>query len=321
MAAIPGRLSLFKRSGTYDVMYYTNGRRRWKITGVSTRPEALKKLTELRDLLSKRRQTVTLSEFTERFLASGSANHRPKSVELFRHTLKLFKSLTGNISLAEVTAEHSDRYKTKRLKEKTERKKNPLERSPVSVNVALNMLRAAFTAAKRRGFIERNPFAECVLCTVPQRAPSFFTMEDFDKLLTFLPDRWLREVVLFAALTGMRRGEILNLQWSDVNLSRRIVTVQSSPTFKTKAGKLRIVPLNEPAFAVVRSRRRLSPSELVFTKNDVPIHQEYLTHAFKKAAVRAKLPLTLHFQTSPIKAAMIAGNSTSDDLHCRKERG
>jgi len=48
MAAIPSRLSLFKRSGIYYVTYYTNGKRRWKSTGVGTRPEALKKLTEFR---------------------------------------------------------------------------------------------------------------------------------------------------------------------------------------------------------------------------------------------------------------------------------
>jgi integrase len=297
MAAIPDRLSLFKRFGIYYVTYYTNGKRRWKSTGVSTKPEALKKLTEFRELLSKRRQTVNLSEFTERFLAFSSANHRPKSVDLFRHTLGHFKSLMGDISVAEVTAEHFDRYKTKRLMEKTERTKNPQERSPVSVNVELNMLRAAFTVAKRWGMIERNPFAECLLCTVPERAPSFFTAEDFDKLLSFLPGRWLREVVLFAALTGMRRGELLNLRWFNVNLSRKTVTVQSSPTFKTKAGKMRIVPLNEAALAVIRSRQGLSASEYVFTKNDAPIDEEWLTHAFKKAVVKAKLPAALHFHS------------------------
>ena len=63
MAAIPERLSLFKRSGTYHLLYYLGGKRRWKSTYVSTRPEALKKLTELRELLHKRAHTVYLSKF------------------------------------------------------------------------------------------------------------------------------------------------------------------------------------------------------------------------------------------------------------------
>jgi hypothetical protein len=56
MAANSDRISLFKRSGIYYVTYYSNGERRWKSTGFSTKPEALKALTEFRGLLEERRQ-------------------------------------------------------------------------------------------------------------------------------------------------------------------------------------------------------------------------------------------------------------------------
>ncbi len=60
---------------------------------------------------------------------------------------------------------------------------------------------------------------------------------------------------------------------------------------------MRLVPLNEAALAVVRSGQGLSPSDLVFTKNDEPINEEWLTHAFKKAVIRANLPAGLHFHS------------------------
>lgn len=125
MAAVPSRLSLFKRFGIYYVTYYTNGKRRWKSTGVSIKPEAFKKLTEFRELLTKRKQSVSLSEFIERFMVFSTVNHRPKLVNLFKHTLGCFKSLAGDISLAEVTAEHFDRYKTKRLTERLSEQRTP----------------------------------------------------------------------------------------------------------------------------------------------------------------------------------------------------
>jgi hypothetical protein len=50
MSPNPERLSLFKRSGILYLLYYSSGRRKWKSTGVSTRPEALKALTEFRVL-------------------------------------------------------------------------------------------------------------------------------------------------------------------------------------------------------------------------------------------------------------------------------
>ena len=45
MSAIPGRLSLFKRSGIDYVTCHTDGKHRWKRTRVGTRTGALKKLT------------------------------------------------------------------------------------------------------------------------------------------------------------------------------------------------------------------------------------------------------------------------------------
>jgi len=295
MSAIPA--SLFKRSGIYYVLYYSNGKRRWKSTGATTKPEALKKLTAFRELLGKRSQTVSLSKFTEQLLAYSKANHRPKTTELFKHTLTAFQALSGDISLSEVTAEHFDRYKTKRLTEKTERSTHPAQRSPISVNVELNMLRAAMSTAKRWQLIESNPFLECSLCPVEQRGPSFFSAQDFEKLLASISARWLRDIVLFAVFTGMRRGEILALRWSDVDLSSRLVRVQSSATFKTKAGKMRTVPLSEAALAVCRSREGLSTSEFVFTKKDAPVDCHWLSHAFRKSVVRAGLLPGLHFHS------------------------
>ena len=36
---------------------------------------------------------------------------------------------------------------------------------------------------------------------------------------------WLQEIIVFALHTGMRRGEILNLHWSQVDLTRRTLTI------------------------------------------------------------------------------------------------
>jgi hypothetical protein len=47
MPAIPERLSLFKRSGIYDVLYFSHGKRPWKSSGVGTRlPESDPSISE-----------------------------------------------------------------------------------------------------------------------------------------------------------------------------------------------------------------------------------------------------------------------------------
>jgi hypothetical protein len=80
MPAIPERLSLFKRNGIYNVLYYSGGKRHWKSTGVGTKPEALTKLTEFHELLSKRAQRVSLAKFTQDLLAYAEANYRSGTV-------------------------------------------------------------------------------------------------------------------------------------------------------------------------------------------------------------------------------------------------
>lgn len=104
--------------------------------------------------------------------------------------------------------------------------------------------------------------------------------------------------VVFAVLTGMRRGEITNLRWQDVELSRKLIAIQSSPTFKTKQGKRRTIPLNETALYILNARHGKDTSEYVFTLNGKKIYDEWITHKFKYYVYEARLKDDrLHFHS------------------------
>lgn len=77
----------------------------------------------------------------------------------------------------------------------------------------------------------------------------------------------LTPVVLLAVNTGMRRGELLSLEWSDVNLVARIITVQAK---NAKSGKQRHIPMNAEAYSVLSKwRAQTAGAGQVFDPQDI----------------------------------------------------
>ena len=67
----------------------------------------------------------------------------------------------------------------------------------------------------------------------------------------------VRNIVLVALHTGMRRGEIFNLKWFDVDFNRGLIQIRES-----KSGKKRLVPMNETVRQLFADLKR--KSEFVF---------------------------------------------------------
>ena len=86
----------------------------------------------------------------------------------------------------------------------------------------------------------------------------------------------LTPLVLLALNTGLRRGELWNLTWGDVDLRRKLVTVRGETTStRSKTLQTRHVPLNKAAVAVLKAHKGdVSPLK------SVPV---FGRHEFKKA--------------------------------------
>jgi integrase len=299
-------------NGIYQIGYFVDSRLKWKSTGARTKPEALSVLKNFEKSFTKSIPSKSLSGFITEFLSFAEQNYSSGTVEIYRTALSYLSQIIGEASLSAITQRHADIYKVTRLQafrqySKTERIK------PTTVNCELRTLRAAFNVALRWKLITDNPFRGVSLASIPETAPIFFTRADFQKLLDSIKEEWLKNIVVFAALTGMRRGEILNLRWESVDMQRKVLVLQSTASFRVKAGRRRTVPLSDSAIYLLTQIMNASQSGYVFEHRGRQIGESCLSHKFKgyvRECFSNESALHFHSLRHSIASWLVQGGST-----------
>ena len=152
--------------------------------------------------------------------------------------------------------------------------------SPATANRYLALVRAIFRRACRVWeWIDRMPYVE--LFPESEGRVRWITPEQARSLLAELPPHQL-DMVLFALATGLRQGNVLRLEWPQVDTRRKLAWIHSD---QAKARRSFSVPLNETALSVLRRCKGRHPQR-VFTYRGKPIAWAN-TKAGRKALMRA----------------------------------
>lgn len=234
----------------YGISYTHRGRIRKEIVGPTIRfaERALSirkaEIAQGRFHVRSRGQALQFSDFALRYIIYAKANK--KSWETDEFLLRRIRTVIGNKKIDQVTAWNIEQYKAWIR----------LRVSPRTVNMELSLLRRMFNLAIVWGLIETNPLSGVKALREQERPMRILTPDEETKLRDALPPH-LKDVMTFALHTGMRRGEILSLPWSRVDLKGGVVTLG-----ETKTGKVRYIPLNAVSRAVLERQPR---GERVFT--------------------------------------------------------
>jgi integrase len=114
------------------------------------------------------------------------------------------------------------------------------------VNRELEKMRRLLNIAEREGWILRNPMRSgdpLISMADERKRERIVTREEELRLLGACENRYrkhLRPILICALDTGMRRGEIFGLKWSDVDFEERVLTIRA---FNTKTMQERQVSL------------------------------------------------------------------------------
>ena len=117
-------------------------------------------------------------------------------------------------------------------------------------NRYLATLKTVFKMAVRWGYLAFNPADPIKISREQRRVPEALHDEELERLLAELKPH-ARRLVLFAAETGMRYSEMKRLQWKDVDLERRELTVRES-----KNDEIRRIPMSNRVFELILELRQ-----------------------------------------------------------------
>lgn len=223
--------------------------------------------------------------------------------------VKALKDHFGKRQLRGITHNDIRTFRAERLATKTKAGK---QRSVAAVNRELEKLRRLLNIAERKGWIRRNPMrsGDALISVAEERKRErILTRDEELRLLAACENRYqrhLRPILICALDTGMRRGEILGLKWSDLDFDDRVLTIRA---FNTKTMKERQVSLTTRLMLELEKLWNASPKikdELVFgftnnvkksftsvrTKAGLPdIRFHDLRHTAATRLVAAHLPL------------------------------
>lgn len=135
--------------------------------------------------------------------------------------------------------------------------------APVASNRTLAWLRKLCNWAVERGLIEASP---CAGITAPSMETSRERVLNDSELKAVWTTAgalgWpYGNAVKMLILTGQRRSEVTEMRWSELDFDAKTWTL---PAARTKNGREHVVPLPEPAVAILRAAPRVG-SEFVFT--------------------------------------------------------
>jgi integrase len=199
-------------------------------------------------------------KFKEQYLEWSKGNKKPKSSLRDESSLKHLSRFFGGKALSEISSFMVEKYKLTRKEEGAK---------PATINRELGCLRHIFNMAIKWKKAQSNPVREVKFLKEPKEKDRILTEEEEPRLLeavrTGHKAKHLEAIILTALNTGMRKGEILNLKWSNVDFKNGVITVE-----KTKNDDIRKIPMNQKLTEILEGVKKVSKSDYVFSENGKP---------------------------------------------------
>ncbi|MFH1010020.1 MAG: site-specific integrase, partial [bacterium] len=251
-----------------------------------------------------------IKNLIEQYIENRFREWSPGTLELQRHTFRLLANDFGDCHIREFGSEQVIRFREMLIQRgalNSQRKKYG-ELSAHTVNIHLRNLRAFLRWVHDERIFKNWIFPKVTMMRAVQedQERDHFTPEEVEKLLKtargfYLKGQCVAPFLAVLILTGMRRNEVVNLEWRDVDFEHGRIILRPA---KTKTGLGRDIPICDELKMILESLNGTGDG-LVFTGLDGHAVTRQFPNICRVAGIRI---LKLHNCRDTFAANAVLGN-------------
>lgn len=202
-----------------------------------------------------RPQKMALSEFLRRDREAVEVDIKAKSIEELRTAANhAIRALGGEYDIQQLDYADVGRIKAHLADRGL---------AAATITKTIRYLQSAFARGVKLRVISVNPFQGVKLPKIQPRAVRTYKLPEIEALIKAAPDIWWESLIQLGHTSGFRLGEMLNLQWADLDFEAGTVKVQAK-----RAGSFKVGEKTYPIFAWTSKS---------YHDRTVPIPQETVT--------------------------------------------
>ncbi|MCR4419963.1 MAG: tyrosine-type recombinase/integrase [Clostridia bacterium] len=280
---------------------------------------------------------LTLKDFAERWVREYvEVELAPKTAHRYKECLARAVEAMGHLKLEQVKPLHLVEFYNSLRKEGARRDGRPGKLSEASVLYHHRVISSLFSHAVKWGLLSMNPASKVDPPKTKRKEPEAYDHEQTARLLATLEPLKYKVLVVLALATGLRRGELLGLEWHDVDFENCTIEVRQASQYLPERGVFTKEPKTETSRRIIsvpssvmellkqyrahQAEERLKVGDLweksgrLFTTwNGRPMHPDTATSWFAEFLERHGLP-RMKFQA--IQA--LRHTSVCHAAHCRR---
>jgi len=229
-------------------------------------------------------KSITFSEATSEWIHGHAEIRKAKSsLRGDRTMLKRILPVLGSLKIDRIRPHHIEHLIRLCLNDGL---------SKETANKHLQVINSIFNHQLRHGKLFYNPMVAVAKIKEDEKGFAFWTRQDAEKFLSFTEKKYrgtdleaIHLIYLVALNTGMRRGELVALQWGCVDLTHQLITVRRSYRVHersfaetTKGRKTRHIPINDDLKDALAPLQSINSTDLVFRNGDTMIDPDNLYH-------------------------------------------